>query len=161
MSNNRKTYSFKSVGQMQNDFVDQAVQVVKKNPIGIKTPISFGGTSGQMFSMNYNIGDQIKDNLKNLLLTNSGERLMLTDFGANLRPLAFELSNDDVAAEAIRRISSAVSKYMPFVSLDTFESRTESSENGSTVGIVVRVGYSVPTIGAFNQFVESIIYAAG
>ena len=161
MSNNRKTYSFKSVGQMQNDFFDQQVQTVRRTPIGIKTPINFDSTSGQKFAMNYDIKDQIKDNLKNLLLTNSGERLMLTDFGANLRPLAFELSNDDVASEAIRRISTAVSKYMPFVELDTFESRTENSQNGSTVGIVVRVGYSIPSIGAVNQFVESVIYAAG
>lgn len=161
MSNNRKTYSFKSVGQLQNVFDDQQVQNVRRIPVGIKTPVRFDDTSNLLFGMNYDIASQIKDNLKNLLLTNAGERLMLTDFGANLRPLAFELSNEDIATEAIRRISASVSKYMPYVELDTFESRTEDSENGNTVGIVVRVGYSVPSAGVVNQFVESIIYAAG
>lgn len=161
MSNNRKTYSFKAVGQLQNVFDDQQTQTVRRTPIGIKTPVRFDDTSNLLFGMNYDISSQIKDNLKNLLLTNAGERLMLTDFGANLRPLAFELSNDDVASEAIRRISSTVSKYMPFIELDTFESRIENSENGDTVGVVIRVGYSVPSAGVVNQFVESIIYAAG
>lgn len=161
MSNNRKTYSFKSVGLLQNVFEDQATQTVRKVPVGIKTPVRFDNTSETLFAMNYDIGSQIKDNLKNLILTNSGERLMLTDFGANLRPLAFELSNEDVASEAIRRISATVSKYMPYVELDTFETRVEDSENGNAVGVVIRVGYSVPNAGVSNQFVESIIYAVG
>ena len=108
-----------------------------------------------------NVKDQIRDNLKNLLLTNRGERMMLTDFGANLRELATELSVEDVAEEATRRISKAVGKYMPFIELDGFESKTQPSSNGSNVGIVVRVTYSVPSIGATNQAVEAIIYVVG
>ena len=161
MSNNRKVYSFKSVGQLQEDYLVQRENVAKLTPIGILTPVSFSSNVGTMFSMSYDVKDQVRDNLKNLLLTNSGERLMMTDLGADLRSLVFELGNEDVVSAAISRVSKVVGKYMPFVELEDFETRTEDSQNGSTVGIVVRVTYSIPSIGATNQAVEAVIYAAG
>jgi len=161
MSNNRKVYSFKSVGQLQNEVEDQAQNTLKVSPIGILTPVSFAESGGTLFSMSFDVKQQIRDNLKNLLLTNRGERLMLNDFGADLLPLAYEYSNEDIVNAAISRISSVVSKYMPFVELENFETRVEDSTNGNTVGVVVRVTYSVPSIGADNQSVEAVIYAAG
>lgn len=161
MANNRKSYSFKSVGQKQDDFFNQQLETIRKTPIGIVTPISFALAGDTMFNMSYDIAAQIRDNLKNLLLTNSGERLMLNDFGANLRPLAFELTNDDVAAEATRRILASVNKYMPFVELDTFETVAETPKNENIANVTVKVTYSVPSIGVINQAVEAVIYAAG
>lgn len=161
MADNRKTYSFKAVGQTQNDVDAQRENVVRKTPIGILTPVSFAQSGGTLFSMSFDIKQQIRDNLKNLLLTNRGERLMLNDYGADLRALVTEYNNEDVVNAAISRISSSVEKYMPFVELDNFETRVEPSNNGSTIGVVVRVTYSVPSIGLSNQAVESIIYAVG
>jgi len=161
MSNNRKTYSFKSVGQLQEVVVAQQNLLIKKTPIGILTPVRFSSAGDAMFDMSFDITTQIQDNMRNMLQTNFGERLMLSDFGANLRPLAFELTNDDIVSEAVRRISKTVSKYMPYVELDTFEPRNENSKNGNTANIVVRVTYSVPSAGISNQAVEAVIYAAG
>jgi len=157
-----KVYSFKSVGELNSDVLQQSFNTLRITPMGIKTPMSFDkGPAGTLFSMNYNVATQIRDNLKNLLLTNKGERLMLADFGADLRPLATELTNEDVTNEALRRISQAVSKYMPFIELETFETRTQESQNGLTVGIVVKVTYSVPTINVTNQVIETVIYVVG
>ena len=161
MSNNRKVYSFKSVGQTQEDFDSQQQKIIAVSPIGILTPVSFAQSGGTLFSMSFDVQTQIKDNLKNLLLTNRGERLMLTDFGVNLLPLVTEYTNEDVVTSAISRISTAVQKYMPFLELENFEVRNEASTNGSTVGIVVRVTYGVPSIGVTNQAVEAVINAVG
>lgn len=161
MSNNRKTYSFKAVGQLQNDFLQQQTNILEKKPVGIKTPIRFSPNGGDLFDMNTDITIQIRDNLKNLIMTNSGERLMLTDFGANIRPLALEFTNEDVVNEAIRRISTSVGKYMPYVELDTFENTIESTHNGNNIAIVIKVGYSIPSFGISNQIVEAVIYAVG
>lgn len=161
MPDNRRTYSFKSVGQLQEDVEQQNDATIRQTPIGILTPVSFAKSGGTLFSMSVNVKDQIKDNLKNLLLTNQGERLMMTDFGANLRDLVFEVSNEDVVQACISRISRSVEKYMPFIELENFETRTETSKNGNTIGIVVRVTYAVPAIGATNQAVEAVVYAAG
>ena len=161
MSNNRKTYSFKSVGQLNNQFEEQQLATVRQTPVGIITPISFANSGGTLFSMNFSVIDQIRDNLKNLLLTDAGGRLMLNDFGCSLGTLVFEATNEDVTTAAISRISRSVGKYMPFVELQDFETRTEPSGNDSTIALVVRVTYSVPSIGATNQAVEAVIYAAG
>lgn len=161
MSDNRKVYSFKSAGQTQNDVDAQNQATIVQNPIGILTPVSFSSSNGALFNMSFDVKQQIKDNLKNLILTNKGERLMMTDLGSDLRRLATEYTNEDIVNSAILSISSTVSKYMPFVELENFETRNESSANGNSIGVVVRVTYSVPSIGATNQAVEAVIYAVG
>jgi len=161
MSNNKKVYSFKSVGQIQNDFDEQQKNTIVVDPVGILTPVSFAQSGGTLFSMSFDVKTQVKDNLKNLLLTNRGERLMLSDFGADLLSLTTEYTNEDIVNSAISRISNAVQKYMPFVDLENFEVRNEASTNGNSVGVVVRVTYAIPSIGVTNQAVEAVIYAVG
>jgi len=154
MSTVKKTYDFKSVGQLK-ETVDQ----MNKNtditlPIGITTPMSFNSTGNTMFKMSTDIGTQIKDNLRNLLSTNKGERLMLTNFGANLKELAYDLSTEAIDSMAIDRISSTVSVYMPFVELETFEPRVEKSPSGEVILSIIKIGYGVPGAGLTNQVLE-------
>ena len=154
MAQAKKTYDFKSVGKLQSKFDQEQQEFVAQTPIGILTPVSFNSYGGSLFQMSHSLEDQIRDNLKNLLSTNHGERMMLTDFGANLKELAYELTSEDVISEAIFRISTAVGKYMPFVSLETLEPSTSAGEDGVSIISTIRVGYSVPIAGAKNQFVE-------
>jgi phage baseplate assembly protein W len=156
----RKVYDFKSVGQLQATHDDIVDNVVVKKSIGIRTPISFVSTGNAMFNMSYDLGTQIRDNLKNLIATNHGERLMLGDFGANLRPLAMEMTAEDIDAEAVRRISAAVDKYMPFVNLETFEPKVERGDD-NCIQSSVKVVYSVPDLGLNNQAVEAVILVGG
>jgi hypothetical protein len=83
---------------------------------------------------------------------------MQTDFGANLKELAYEFTSEDVIGEALFRISKAVSKFMPFVSLDTFEVSTNTEDDIIVNDILV--GYSIPSIGAINQKVQISIVVA-
>ena len=56
-----------------------------------------------LFKMHFKIDDQIKDNLKNLIMTQKGERLGYPDFGTNLRAIYSNTSlaeNPDLIAEA-------------------------------------------------------------
>jgi phage baseplate assembly protein W len=107
--------------------------------------------------MSVDLEDQIRDNLRNLVSTNHGERLMLNDFGANLKELAYDLTSEDVVSEALIRISTAVSKYMPFVELETLEPTVIRSEDGNSVLNKIKIGYSVPAVGAIDQVVEAVI----
>lgn len=161
MSQVKRTYDFKSVGQAQAVYDDHVDDLVVTTPIGVRTPISFAGSGDAMFNMSYDLGTQIRDNLRNLLSTNHGERLMLGDLGANLRPLAMEMTAEDVDAEAARRISRAVEKFMPYVVLENFEPSIEKSNNNNVIQSKIRVTYSVPDLALTNQAVEVIIYAAG
>ena len=42
------------------------------------------------FKLNKTLGEVVRQNFKNLVLTSPGERIMLPDFGAGLRRLLFD-----------------------------------------------------------------------
>lgn len=151
--------NFKSVGKTKTSQIAQ--QLIKSPvPIGIVTPLRFGKNT--FFALHYSLSDTIKDNLRNLILTNWGERLIHYDFGGNLRPLLSEfVSLDDFDSQAIERISGAVSKWMPFVSLENYESKIDHQANTSSSGTaVVRllISYSIPALQIRNQVLELTLY---
>lgn len=162
ISGQRKVYDFKSVGEDNETFENDRNVFNQNLPIGIKTPLQFGNDSDGLFAMHHNLLDQIKDNLKNLLLTNHGERVGLYDFGANLLPLATELGTDKADREAIRRISKSISKYLPFVVPKNFIPLVEDPIPGTGMARVgVRIEYDVPTLGVVDQKIEVVITAIG
>ena len=129
-TNNRKVYSFKSVGDLQVDLRQNSKQETQKIPIGIATPVQLGNNS--LLKMHSERLQVIKDNFRNLVLTNHGDRLGFYDFGANLEELTFELGSENGDAEATRRIARSTRKYMPFIDLDTFEPFVEKFDNQHT-----------------------------
>ena len=161
MAQTKKTYDFKSVGENNQTYNENVLETVKKVPIGIASPISFDDIGVSTFKMTTTMSDAIKDNLKNLISTNKGERLLLVDFGANLIDLALELSNEDIAGTAGIRIAENVAKYMPFVQLETFEPRIEKDIDDNIVRSVISITYSVPDAGLFDQKIEAVILSVG
>src|ERR1700675_720453 len=122
------TISFRSVGTTANNQATNQL-VSSPMPIGIVTPLQLGAAES-IFTMTYAMADQVHDNLRNLILTNWGERLVLYDLGANLRPLTTEFTTqDDFDAAAVQRISAAVNKWMPYVSLEDFSSQAVLTGN--------------------------------
>lgn len=140
------SYSFKASGKTQEQRLVEALQS-SPTPIGIKTPMRPGTTEG-VFAMHFNLADAVHDNLRNLLLTNHGERLVLSDFGANLRPLTSELvSADDFDAAAIERIRAAVALWMPYVELEDYVSSVDRTDPRNTASIDLTITYNVPSLG--------------
>jgi len=152
------TYSFKSSGKTQDAVVTETT-VKTLTPFGIKTPLQLSTTDG-IFAMNYSLEDQFADNLRNLLLTNWGERLGLYKFGANLGPLTTELSSqDNFDNMAIERIKSAVSAWMPFIDLENFSSVVDHNENKNTAVIKVTVTYNIPALSVTGKSLQIVLYA--
>ena len=160
---NSKKFNFKSSGVLY----DTKQKLVKSfDPVdpqvGIRTPLSLSDIGENSFLvMNTSFGEQIHDNLINLLLTNHGERLCLPDFGANLRELAFEMATDSGQTEAMARINAALNKYMPFVIPNSFMPVIDHHENQDVAKVGVRMSYSVPRLGIKERGVEIIIFSAG
>jgi phage baseplate assembly protein W len=151
------SYSFKSVGKTKEKIAEETI-TKSLIPYGIKTPMSLGVGEG-IFSMNYSLADQFSDNLRNLLLTNWGERLGLYDFGANLRPLTTEFSSqDNFDNEAISRIKSAVQKWMPFIDLEDFTSTVDRQENKNTAIIKVTITYNIPALEVTKKSLQIVLY---
>lgn len=153
------TFKFRSSGETTEE-----VKVVKDATkpsvtiFGIKTPLRYG--IDNLFEVTTDLAEQVGDNLKNLIQTNHGERLMITDYGANLRPLVTEwVSQDSFDAEAIKRIRSAIEKFMPYVSPKEFTSRVDRTRNtGKVAAIAILVTYDVPQLGLINKSIEVTLF---
>ncbi len=150
---------FKSVGEKRSA---QKFQPVENTiPIGIKTPLRLGNESDGIFAMHFSIADEIQDNFRNLLLTNHGERLGLYDFGANLRELTMEHGKDEFDIEAILRIKSAVSKYMSFIELKTFDSNRFVNVNTVIERVDIKIIYNVARLGILNKEIIVTLFVRG
>ncbi len=140
------SFSFKSSGTTVASAVVNALAVTPP-PIGIVTPLMLG--NDDLLKMNTDLVAQLTDNLRNLIMTNWGERLGFYDFGANLRPLTAELvSLDDFDSQAIDRIRSAVSRWMPFIDLVDFLSNVDraASQPNSISAITLTITFNVTSL---------------
>lgn len=162
MSQEKKSYSFKAVGQtLEEAKASQVAGPSAGGPIGISTPVRLSQGAGALFEMHTSLEQQIRDNFRNMISTNHGERLMLHDFGGNLKPLAYELGSEASDTAAISRIAATTRKYMPFIQLETFEPIRELSDDGALSRVGVRITYSVPTLGLPASTVDALILSAG
>ena len=79
---------------------------------GITLPIQIGNTA---FNQAFTVEEQIKSNIRNLLLTKKFERVMNPDFGSGLHELLFN-QNDEVLIEDLQStIRESVEKWLPYV----------------------------------------------
>lgn len=162
------TFNFKSSGTRIDDRSVSADKVTKKQrDIGIKTPLT-ATQPGKIFDMHQDPIDQVKDNLKNLILTNAGERLGLYDFGADLNVLVFEFTNNDaVESEITERIQAAINKYMSGVQIKEISAveidrnEKEETNNMALAKIRLKIVYDLPSIRIGNQSIEVTLQGGG
>ena len=84
--------------------------------IGISLPLDYG--SNGFFNQTRTTLQQVRHNIKNLLLTIKGERLGNPTFGSELMRVVFEPDDSDIAAKVEEAIRSAISEWMSFVQVD-------------------------------------------
>jgi phage baseplate assembly protein W len=128
--------------------------------VGFKTPLRLGYNAHDgIFAMHAALVDQINDNLRNLLMTNWGEHLGIYDMGANLRPLVSEFTTqENFDAQAIIRIKAAVTRWMPFVSLEEFDSQVDRTENQHTGVVRITITYTVPALKTTKRALQVTLY---
>lgn len=150
------TAKFKSSGKTAIDLAQKRAET-EGTPklLGIRTPIRLGTTGDGIYAMHTSLIEQIADNLRNLVLTNHGERLGLYDFGANLQPLMSELVGDaSLEEEAMSRIRTAVTKWMPHVALETFQVKIDHEHNEHVAKVSLGLTWGVPTLGISGRKLE-------
>jgi len=155
-----QTIDFRHVGERPNSYFSPE-EVKNRVPIGIRTPMRMG-QDGEIFAMNKNIAEEIKQNFRNLLQTNWGERPGRFFFGANLKEMNFEYSSGEQFDEEVAvRIKSATSRWMPYVVLRTLERFVESQETDKVGKVRLRIMYDVPMAKLKNQLIDVIFYIGG
>lgn len=147
-------FSFKSSGKTAEAIVANAF-TGSQRPIGIATPLRRDARSHGIFAMNMSPEAQIADNLRNLLKTNHGERLMITDFGADIRSVLSELQSDiDFEERVMELIKVAVSKWMPAVVPRGFTTRVDRFNNQHLAHMVFVISYDIPALNISGKHLE-------
>tara|TARA_R110002153_G_scaffold32649_4_gene98732 strand:- start:28274 stop:28657 length:384 start_codon:yes stop_codon:yes gene_type:complete len=80
-------------------------------------------------------------NLKMILLTAPGERIMEPTFGVGLRNYLFEQNNISTHAKIRSSINRQVGKYLPFVDIEEVKFSTEDTDfdfQSNRVGITIK-----------------------
>ena len=79
--------------------------------IGIKLP--FSNNQSGLFDLSYSTEEQAISNLKNLLLTRKGERVMQPNFGTNIYDSLFENNVDELPIILRDGISADIAFWLP------------------------------------------------
>jgi len=80
--------------------------------IGLDLPLTISKNS--FFKINYTTADQSHANLKNLILTNKGERIMLPTFGCDIKKMVFEQEPEE---RIIENIETAIEVWLPYINV--------------------------------------------
>ena len=86
--------------------------------IGITLPLQFGENT---FEQSYQTKDQVKSNIKNLLLTKRGERIIQPEFGSGLQSLLFEQNVDDLEGRIEDTINESLEQWLPYVTAEEID----------------------------------------
>ena len=99
---------------------DNPIQI---NPLDFEDNVSIGfqlpltNNNDNIFNLNYYTFDQIKTNLKNLLLTETGERWMLPSYGCGLKKKLFQPKTNNLQGEIDDIIRTSVKTWMPYITI--------------------------------------------
>jgi len=85
--------------------------------VGVTLPLRKGNNG--YFEVSYTTKEQIKSNIKSLLLTQKGERVMQPNFGSDLRKRLFEPITQDLDSIIEDNITEAINTWMPYVTVES------------------------------------------
>ena len=114
------------------------------------------------YALTKTLGENAKQNLKNLLLTNPGERVMLPEFGVGISTILFENRESSIEAVITDKIESQVARWLPFIKLNNVDYNrfSPSYESQSKNMLEIKIFYTIPSINfhdllTINKFLNS------
>ena len=114
--------------------------------IGLSFPLGFVGD--RFFNRTKTIEEQAEHNLRNLLLTNLGERVSQPEFGSRLLSVIFEFRDDALIEEVI---NEAVDKWLPYITINEVVTAVDATNPNR---LYVSIDFSVASApDATNQIV--------
>ena len=103
--------------------------------VGVSIPF----TGRAVFNQTYITRDQIKSNLVNFFLTNSGERYLNPGFGGNLRSTIFESISNNTLDNLETQIKDQLSNLFPNVNVKELTINSLPDQNLISINLSYRV----------------------
>ena len=108
--------------------------------IGLTLPFNRG--SSGLFPQSETTLEQAGSNIKNLLLTAKGERVMQPDFGSRLRDLLFEQYTEDLEERVREEIQQAMATWLPYIVISQVDViQDETNPNQTKVDLDFSLNY--------------------
>ena len=110
--------------------------------IAVKLPVAVSDTDG--IGLTTTIVETLRQNLKTLVLTNPGERVMEPGFGVGLEKFLFERFTESTYASIQEAIVEQVKTYMPQIAIKNFEVSTDGIDNSE---LRILIEYVITPLG--------------
>ena len=112
--------------------------------VSVALPFVYSNEDGP-YRLNKTLLETVRQNLKNLILTSPGERIMIPEFGVGLRRFLFEGISSKLYQQLDFKIREQINKYMPFVNIEqikffTMENNAALAPNEVNVQLVYNLG---------------------
>ena len=121
--------------------------------IGLELP--FARSSRGLFGLTETTLEQAGHNIKNLLLTAKGERVMQPDFGSRLRELLFEQYTEDLTERIKEEIQDAMLTWLPYIDISNVNiSQDETKPNQMKVDIDFSLNYEPDRFNTITLDIE-------
>tara|TARA_Y100001937_G_C7099762_1_gene321929 strand:- start:384 stop:812 length:429 start_codon:yes stop_codon:yes gene_type:complete len=121
--------------------------------VGLSFPLRSDNNND--FALTKNSLQQARHNLRNLLLTQVGERVGQLEFGSNLRALIFEPDDKNLPIKIEEEVKRATSRWLPYINIQNVQTL---SEEGNKNKVFVQISFST-TLN--SDTLESITLDAG
>lgn len=120
-----------------------------------KLPLLINGSNG--YENNQTVMAVINQNLKMILLTSPGERIMDPNFGVGMKRYLFEQNNSSTYSRIKGKIRRQVSEYMGYINIEDVTFASESNnENITANGLLVTIKFSINANGAVSSLTVNI-----
>lgn len=115
--------------------------------ISVSLPLIYDKQDGP-FKLNKTIQESVKQNFKNLILTNKGERIMDPLFGVGIYSYLFENYSQATQSIINAEVVSQVNKYLPFITIQQLL-LNETSTNLNQFYIYIK--YSINSLDVLDE----------
>jgi uncharacterized protein len=107
--------------------------------LSVKLPLTISDTFGA-YGLNTTFEELAKQNLKMLVLTNPGERMMNPTFGVGIQSFTFEPNTSNTYGDVTTAIKQQAEKFLPYISIDNIQFRSPENNPSlfpNTINVVI------------------------
>jgi phage baseplate assembly protein W len=99
---------------------------------------------GSVFAQSYSTEEQAISNLKNLLLTSRGERIMQPTFGTRIREAVFQPNSINLQEFINETLTESINKWLPYININSIDVTRHIDQEI----FYIRLNFSVTEVGA-------------
>ena len=111
--------------------------------VGLDLPIRKGDDRNGYFASTSTTIEAVKNNIRNLLLTEQGERLMQPNLGMNLRQYLFQQMDNDLILTIQNEIVDVFSTWLPFVEIQDIQLQSSLRDDNDNSILSINIVFNI------------------